>query len=782
MRMIKRSLSALLVAALMISVFAVPALGEGAKYYGDVDADGSVTSADARLTLRAAVKLESLSEAQKKIADMNKDGNIEPTDARLILRTAVKLESLTPFAGDDKTWSSEDAAPAPDYEPAVFKSSAATLDLGYMDLGDFRLLMSSSDESEYDEDMDAYYRVYDISMGDVHQLDGVAEIRIPYSAEHVDAGQDPAKCVAAMYRDPDTGEWEPVLFDVDSETGEIIIYTDHFSTFGCFTFKNESKRMARAMSVSDIDLAGVAAAAAAMKEYTENGGEAGDLCRGLGRTYAEALLEQLKERANATADKMTNWSNIANLIVATVPGLDSGISQYDTTLRLWKDFGYAGIACAAVSLAIQMTNDEKTPADTANMYKDAMYLMISISQDSMLGTIGSAVWVVDRALTEMNTYGYNKVKDDLKMCYRWYMEKENRWHGKPRTLPQWRTIIRDISMKAKDDDSIDAAELIEREIDDYCNEFWVKGDSYIWEIYDELGQTGRGLPSEQMRREITDEFKGELLDRLTPVFNAVEKELKNQMRLEAQKRLNKIAGDYNRVTKIELVDDGKTPRYAGYTAVFEVADNGLTDAENWTVTLGDDGCATLKTTYLGYVLAGEPAKVSLYAPGKKAGKDAPAKTLEFVFSEPKTQIKLAPDDGQTGSYRGSYTETYHYDKDSTKSGERSYYVIEYNGGYYLTNMSQSRAEQTIAEKGVEAVYKQYFDNERMSMLSSSYDPGTKTSVYTTKSVITDIQYLVTTYTVTFDSDGGLKVKWETTNYFNDKPEKYESGVYEGKKI
>ena len=63
-------------------------------YRGDVDMDGNISSADARLALRASVKLETLSEAASFLADADNDGQVTSADARLILRASVKLESL----------------------------------------------------------------------------------------------------------------------------------------------------------------------------------------------------------------------------------------------------------------------------------------------------------------------------------------------------------------------------------------------------------------------------------------------------------------------------------------------------------------------------------------------------------------------------------------------------------------------------------------------------------------------------------------------------------------
>ena len=61
---------------------------------GDVNGDGKVTSADARLALRAALSLEALSSSQVLAADANRDGYIRSSDARMILRVALKLDTF----------------------------------------------------------------------------------------------------------------------------------------------------------------------------------------------------------------------------------------------------------------------------------------------------------------------------------------------------------------------------------------------------------------------------------------------------------------------------------------------------------------------------------------------------------------------------------------------------------------------------------------------------------------------------------------------------------------
>lgn len=63
---------------------------------GDLDEDGTISAADARLSLRAAVGIEDLSEVQKLVGDVDGDFRLTAADARLILRVAVELETFDP--------------------------------------------------------------------------------------------------------------------------------------------------------------------------------------------------------------------------------------------------------------------------------------------------------------------------------------------------------------------------------------------------------------------------------------------------------------------------------------------------------------------------------------------------------------------------------------------------------------------------------------------------------------------------------------------------------------
>lgn len=61
---------------------------------GDVDCNGTVTAADARLALRCSAGLETLSSPAYTAADTDGDGTVTAADARTILRVSSKLESF----------------------------------------------------------------------------------------------------------------------------------------------------------------------------------------------------------------------------------------------------------------------------------------------------------------------------------------------------------------------------------------------------------------------------------------------------------------------------------------------------------------------------------------------------------------------------------------------------------------------------------------------------------------------------------------------------------------
>lgn len=89
---------------------------------GDINADGRITAADARLILRLAAKIEQgeqFSENQLKAADFNEDGKITAADARYTLRASAKLDPFAPpVVPPPETTTQPPVTPQPPPKPA----------------------------------------------------------------------------------------------------------------------------------------------------------------------------------------------------------------------------------------------------------------------------------------------------------------------------------------------------------------------------------------------------------------------------------------------------------------------------------------------------------------------------------------------------------------------------------------------------------------------------------------------------------------------------------------
>ena len=104
----KSALLILLAAVLLFAVCNLPTTAAANRKPGDVDGNGQITAADARLALRRSVGLETYAENSPEYSacDVDFDGAVTAADARLILRGSVGLE-------DPANWKKPTASSVP---------------------------------------------------------------------------------------------------------------------------------------------------------------------------------------------------------------------------------------------------------------------------------------------------------------------------------------------------------------------------------------------------------------------------------------------------------------------------------------------------------------------------------------------------------------------------------------------------------------------------------------------------------------------------------------------
>ena len=487
-----------------------------------------------------------------------------------------------------------------------------------------------------DEELGASYTAYDISMGDVHDLGGYVTIRLPYREDGIEGGQDPAQCVAGMYLNEETGEWESVLYDVDTENRELLIHTDHFSTYGAFVFENVGKRSARVVSIHDWMLAvDQSQCAKALQEILDNNGEPGVECREVMRPVLEDSFSKMADAIGAADDKATVVNNLSTLFInGTLLG--DAVGNMEWANGITSALSYAGIATAVASLGAQALKADKTDKDIAAMYKSAVYLLGSLTQDATIGVIGASVWVIDKGITDMGEYAYNKISEDTTKAYRHYYSKYM-----TRSRTDWRWALKDVARAAiKNQEKADTA--IMDEIDRWCGLFWDIDSTTYTHVLTDIGQEGRGWPDDATKRAITADYKGDLLRMLEPILEEVQRDLEQDLWREQQKRVEKFREKLNSVLTFEIqeeVEKGKTSAYEGYTVSFWPL-NKWADKSDWQFTKGKGETMKVETTLIGYLLAGPPVEVRYYQKGKSPDKDKADMTVPFKMTAPKTVIRI----------------------------------------------------------------------------------------------------------------------------------------------
>lgn len=88
----KTIISFVLIISILFS-FIIPTYAEYVPIAGDVNLDGTISAADARLALRISAKLDLITGQAYTNADVDYDGKVKASDARKILRYAAQLES-----------------------------------------------------------------------------------------------------------------------------------------------------------------------------------------------------------------------------------------------------------------------------------------------------------------------------------------------------------------------------------------------------------------------------------------------------------------------------------------------------------------------------------------------------------------------------------------------------------------------------------------------------------------------------------------------------------------
>lgn len=582
----------------------------------------------------------------------------------ILLAMALLLSSLTGCGGGGgKSYA---ATLSPETTGTKLENGVSVELGGYVLDGEAELTVA---KQSVEENKEEGYKIeaYDFKLGEMSELSDFITLRIPYDTAYCEDGQNSAKCVGAKYKNETTGEWEDVLFEVDTATNELIIYTDHLSTFGAFHVKNEGQRSAKITSIyADFTSLEQQEAMETLREYVAGGGADGEEAAGLAArllTGYNGFLGGVAGAAGETGFTTDLTGTILNMASLGSPTFDTALAD-----SAYKKMNKLGKVAAAVKIGAVMLSTEKTDADTLNLYKDTAMLALSYAESAAWGLAASGLFIFDYTITSLFEQGLAMKMDKIDEVYVYfndeYISKDRQgFQWTARSLKDWRQVLIDIA--EANPNEADAKAAVEAEIDRYARVFWTLGDmekaAVVTDIKDksDKGSVTIPDPTQAEIETLVGGYKAQLYERLYPVTQSVSVYMQRKAEAAYLSALNEVKAFFNQTITFNIVEDvpdGEKSQYDGYTLHFApLSENAV--KESWSGTMKGEGGASTKFTLLGYVQAGCPKELQLFKPGDDHESDEPELSLGFKLSAPVTEVKLGglPLEELLGTYSAAFT-------------------------------------------------------------------------------------------------------------------------------
>ncbi|MDI9469536.1 MAG: hypothetical protein QM296_04940 [Bacillota bacterium] len=554
---------------------------------------------------------------------------------------------------------------------------------------------------ERDENDEWKIEAYDITLGDQSDLGLYITIRIPYDASFCDEGEDPANCVEALYKNEETGEWEGVPYEVDAEAGELVILTDHLSTYGAFMVKNENTRYAFIFGYdTSLYMLDETRAIAALNEQIDNELNEGRITAELGASlFAHNIStlagldlelwpnhERLSEGTSMATTAETILGALEDAInVSTLGDLADSASSLGTTAAysVYQQLAVLGRLASAAKVGTIILNTERTDAQILELYKELGKLLLRRISSKALGLACFAVSILDYSVSQLFETSMARKKADINEVYLYFndyyqggpldgtpdppiTERDLKLNGiwNARSTRDWRDVVIGILEEHAGDEEAVLAEL-EAEVDWYCGFFW-RLDHQDWgQVMSAMptrggtrGENQLSVSTEAERAEMTQEYKDYLYRRLRAVVKSAETEMQRRTEEMYRQELIEMQDFLNQMVKININEEiaaGAASEYEGYTVRFaDLSKNA--DKTSWSSRIEGSGQTTIYFSLIGYAFAGRPTQLQFFPPDADPDTAEPEFTRDFELLIPQTDVNIgfgAPTlDQLAGAYEG----------------------------------------------------------------------------------------------------------------------------------
>lgn len=609
------------------------------------------------------------------------------------------IASLTPFT--DAEWiPSGERAQTAEVSPDRLNATGlagVSVELGeyVLDDGETALLSVTQSGVEQAKNGEWQIEVYDLSLGEKHELYDFVTIRLPYDDSFIDPGENAADCVAARYYDTGTGTWQAVLYSVDAANSELVILTDHFSSYGVVKVKNAGLRAAYMIAEAD-PAAGISqeVAAYAIAEFVQNTvpeKETSMQAVGLGLldkvvacsndamniSSAGGLVDAMK--LGATGEQLLSSVSSLKAVKESAAGAFLTKNVYKSNLSdlAGKTLSRLGQAATIAKLTAQLVKrvaagQELSTEEFYGVWKDTAFLAASFCTNPVVGLFAGACWALDYELNWMVSNMREASRTTYTELYYYFNEKytgysiDGNAYRPGRSAADWRKWIIDFMSDPKHREIVDSEtglqQALEAEIDSFAGVFWTLGPITMENLANENGMsTGLRDASAEEIRAITQEYKQDLYSKLYPVMTSVKNYFYNKSQQQVARERDYVLQFYNKHVYLNVIErfsedaEDEDYLYANCVAVFAPL-NSNAAREDWVFTLDDAGQATVDFSLYAHMLVGSPDKVCFYPPGTDPFADPDARPIATgsVVIDERFVSYLYLDHVATDKYAGTY--------------------------------------------------------------------------------------------------------------------------------
>lgn len=559
-----------------------------------------------------------------------------------LLLVIAMVFSLFTGCGGNSAQSADKTELSPEVTSAT--CGGITVDVGDFVLDETTELTVSKQAAEENEDEGYKIESYDISVGDLSELNDFITIRIPYDETYCDSGQDPARCVGGKYKNETTGEWEDVLFEVDSQAKELVIYTDHLSVYGIFYVKDEGKRNTYITDVMDFGL--TMSADQAISFGRRISADDPSVKKDLGEYVAE-----FNELFFDYSDRVDNAINIATL--GDVPEwLDTSIPE--TNLTLFSALGYISTCQNLAKITLKDTlGGGADKGEVLNLIRDVSSKVTTYWADAFT-KVGSGalsvgmggVLIIDKMLTAFAEEAQATRMEDISYVYHHFNESFTGFGHKVMRPKDWREKVIQVVEEHPEDPEI-AISALEAGFNKYASEFFDLSVDQMYEVASDVPNvTVKRIPNftESEKNQLIDEYVTYMKNNTMPaVLTSVQNYMIKKVEQQELAAINKIKEYYNSKINITLKEDiaeGSTSQFKDYKFRFAPL-SGETVKSSWTGKWPESGEVKTTATLMGFMMAGYPHTVEFFKPDADMDKDEPEFTVPFVISIPNINITVS---------------------------------------------------------------------------------------------------------------------------------------------